>query len=362
MFTISVENSFNFLSKEYADLFAGSDAGAFQHPAVLAALYGKLLEPNGATPLIIAARSGPDKRLVMLLPLLRRSYAGLRVIEFADLGVTDYASPVVAGEEFARISADRQAVEGIVRALRPYDLLRISKLSPDTVPLERLFGLSRREAMGTNCYAVPLEPTYEEWRSRRLDRSYAKELEKKTRQLKRRGEVDFACVTEPDAVRRTFEAMRAYRHLRYAAESGGDLMRREAYYEFYLGLALAAATGGFGRTYALRVDGEPVACAFALVHGGRVLVIVNGFDEAGYKRQSVGSLMFQEIARDCIARGDTILDFTIGDEPYKITFGGEPRPMAYVSRAGSLRGRVANFTVEKSPFVREFAKHMLRKA
>ena len=162
-------------------------------------------------------------------------------------------------------------------------------------------------------------------------------------------------------MRRAFEAMRAYRHVRYAEESDRDLMRREAYYDFYLGVASAAAVEGFGRTYALRVDGEPVACAFALVRDGRVLVILNGFDEAGYKRQSVGSLMFQEIARDCIARGDGILDFTIGDEPYKLIFGGEPRPMESFSRAGSLRGRVASFAVEKSPFVREMAKRVLRR-
>ncbi len=361
VFSIAVENGFDFLSKEYAALFAASEASAFQHPAFLAGIYGKLMEPNGAAPLIVVARTEADGLPAMVLPLVRRRLAGLRVIEFADLGVTDYASPVAGAQTFRRILADAGATERIGRVLRPYDLLRIGKLQPDAVALERLFGLERREAMGTNCYAAPLAATYEEWRAQRLDRSYARELDKKTRQLNRRGRVDFARVVEPDAVRRTFEAMRAYRHARYAGESHGDLMRRDAYYDFYLGVALAAAGEGFGRTYALRVDGEPIACAFALVRDGRVLVILNGFDEAGYKRQSVGSLMFQEIARDCIASGDGTLDFTIGDEPYKLTFGGEPRPMSRFSRAGSLRGRAASFAVERSPLVRELARRVLRR-
>lgn len=361
MITISIENSFDFRSAEYADLYARSEASAFQHPAVLSGLYGKLLKPNRAEPLIVVARSVPDKRLVMVLPLLRRRHAGLRVVEFADLGVTDYASPVADPRAFAEISVEAGVADSLGRALRPCDVLRIGKLSPDAPALEKLFGLSRREEMGTNCYAIPLASTYDEWRSRQLNRSYAKELDKKCRQLNRRGKVEFVCVREPEAVRRTFEAMRAYRHVRYAAESGGDLMRRDAYYDFYLSLALEAAVEGFGRTYALTVDGEPVACAFALVRCGRVLVIVNGFDEAGYKRQSVGSQMFQEIARDCIARGDGILDFTIGDEPYKLTFGAEPRPMARFSRAGSVRGRLALLAVEKSPLVRRAAKRMMRR-
>jgi len=51
---------------------------------------------------------------------------------------------------------------------------------------------------------------------------------------------------------------------------------------------------------------------------------MGAFDIEGFKSQSVGALMFEQVAKDCIARGDRVLDFTIGDEPYKKHFGAQP--------------------------------------
>lgn len=81
--------------------------------------------------------------------------------------------------------------------------------------------------------------------------------------------------------------------------------------------------GGFALTYTFWMNDRPIAGALGLEHRGSLLVILNGFDEEGYRRQSIGSLMFEQLARDCIERGDHHLDFTIGDEPYKGIFGGQ---------------------------------------
>ncbi len=86
------------------------------------------------------------------------------------------------------------------------------------------------------------------------------------------------------------------------------------------------------------MNDRAIAGALGLEHRGSLLVILGGFDEAGYRKQSIGSLMFEQIARDCIERGDHSLDFTIGDEPYKLIFGGRPSPMWQIFRAGSPLG------------------------
>jgi hypothetical protein len=68
--------------------------------------------------------------------------------------------------------------------------------------------------------------------------------------------------------------------------------------------------------------------------------------------------MFEQVARDCIARGETMLDFTIGDEPYKLTFGADPRPMSQISRAGSPLGWAAGLVVENLPAVKALARRL----
>ncbi|MBN9013007.1 MAG: cellulose biosynthesis protein CelD, partial [Rhizobiales bacterium] len=62
----------------------------------LDAIYQKLVPHLKVDPLIVTVRDAADGRLVMLLPLVRRRHRGLRTIEFADLGVSDYVAPVAS--------------------------------------------------------------------------------------------------------------------------------------------------------------------------------------------------------------------------------------------------------------------------
>lgn len=360
VFEITIDNSFDFTSGEYAELFARSCATAFQHPVWLSGLYDTLVEENSAQPLIIVVRSSEGGKLAMVLPLVRHRYAALRVIEFADLRVTDYVSPITDPKTFTRILEDPRAGQEVRRLLRPYDVLRVNKLSDRALPLERLFAVEKRQSMGMNAYASPLEPTFADWRERRLDRSYSKELDKKSRQLARRGTVRFTIAEDTNGVNAAFEALKTYRGKRFDGSDGErDLLQTPTYFDFYRGVAMRGL-GNFARTYALWVDDQIVASALGLGHNGSRLVILSGFDQDHFRKQSVGSLLFEQIARDCIERGEKILDFTIGDEPYKLTFGAEPSPMWRISRAGSPLGFAAALAVEKMPSVKALARRLLQ--
>jgi len=361
MFDVTIENSFDFRSPEYRELFGKSAATAFQHPNWLSSLYSKLLAANSATPLIVVARWRSDGRLAMVLPLVRRRYAALRAIEFADLRVSDYVSPVADAETFDAIVADAEAVSTVRRLLKPYDLLRIGKLADRSLPLEKLLGIRNRENMGMSAYATPLDPSFDVWRQKRMKQSYCKELDKKSRQLHRRGEVRFECVTEPGAMAKAFEAMRTYRGERFKDRDGvGDLLQLPAYYDFYTDIARTGLDGS-ARTYAMWLDGRPIAVALGLAHRNALLVILGGFDFS-FKNMSIGSLMFEQVARDCIGRGETFLDFTIGDEPYKLTFGSEPSAMWQISRSGSPLGYTAGLVVEKLPAAKVLARRLFHGA
>jgi CelD/BcsL family acetyltransferase involved in cellulose biosynthesis len=358
MFEVTVEDSFDFRSKEYAELFAASAASAFQHPIWLSLLYEKIVRRGAATPLIVVVRDGVTGKLAMVLPLVRRRYMLLKVVEFADLRVSDYVSPIVDEPTFSRILADGATVRAIRRHLRPYDLLRIGKLQDRSLPLERLLGIGKRENMGMSAYPSELEPTFETWREHKLDRSYRKELDKKSRQLGRMGDARFECADNPAAIRSTFDALKLFRGKRFDGSDGpADLLQQPSYFEFYLAVA-TKGQGSFARTYTFWMDGKPIAGALGLEHKGSLLIILGGFDEAGYRKQSIGSLTFERIAKDCIERGDHSLDFTIGDEPYKLIFGGRPSPMWQIFRAGSPLGYAAHMTVEKLPAAKALARRL----
>jgi CelD/BcsL family acetyltransferase involved in cellulose biosynthesis len=357
-----LEQTFNFLSQEYADLFCRSSATAFQHPLWLHNLYGKLVEKAGAEPLIITARSASDRRLVMVLPLIRQRHGLVRTVEFADLGVSDYAEPVCDRETFLRIVQDKDARRQIRERLAPFDLIRIKKLRDGRLPLEELLMCAKPVPMDMSAHAVTLKPSFTEWRSNSMSRSYQKELDKKKRQLVRKGAYRFECSQDPDAIRTAFKSMREYRQPRFQNrdKGEGDLMQRPVFFDFYLELALAGR-GDFTRTYIMWMDDRPIAVALGLAHAKHLLVVLGGFDLEGFKNQSVGALMFEEVAGDCISRSDLVLDFTIGDEPYKRLYGAEASAMWTISAAGSSIGSISGFMVDHMPWIKDMAKKLLSK-
>lgn len=356
-FDIAIAEAFDFLSADYAALFDGSAATAFQHPLWLDSLYARLAAHAGARPLVVVVRRRASGALAMVLPLLRIRRGPIRTIEFADLRVSDYLAPVCSPETFADLLEDEAACAEIRRLVRPFDLLRMTKLPDGRLPVESLLGAPRRVSMETNTYATVLVAPFEQWRSSALDRSYQKELAKKYRQLQKKGALSFFCCDDTASVSEAMEAMKQYRGPRFQAQGDGDLLQRPEYYGFYSDVAVRGL-GSFVRLYAMKMDGNVIAAVLGLSHRSSFLVIMSAFDIAGYKSQSLGSLMFEQVARDCIERGDQMLDFTIGDEPYKKLFGAQPSPMWMVTQAGSTAGAISLFALRQAPWLKLAAKRL----
>jgi len=356
-FDIAIEQAFDFLSPEYAELFDSSAATAFQHPLWLDGLYARLASHAGAKPLVVVVRRRATGALAMVLPLLRIRRGPVRTVEFADLRVSDYLAPVCSPEVFSSLLEDEAACDEIRRLVRPFDLLRMTKLPDGRLPIESLLGAPRRVSMDTNAYATVLVAPFEQWRASTLDRSYQKELAKKHRQLQKKGALSFSCCDDSASILEAMDAMKQFRGPRFQAQGDGDLLQRPEYYDFYSGIALSGL-GSLVRLYAMKMDGNVIAAVLGLCHCGSFLIIMSAFDIEGYKSQSLGSLMFEQVARDCIERGDQMLDFTIGDEPYKKLFGGQPSPMWMVTQAGSTAGAISLFALKQAPWLKLAAKRL----
>ena len=356
-FDIVIEQSFDFLSPDYAELFDRSAATAFQHPVWLHSLYTRLAPVAGAAPLVVVARHRATRALAMVLPLLRIRRGPIRTVEFADLRVSDYLAPVCSPDVFSQLLADSGACAEIQRLVRPFDLLRMTKLPDARLPIETLLAASRRESMDTHAYATVLDAPFEQWRASAIDRSYQKELAKKYRQLQKKGALSFSCCDDSASVLEALEVMKKFRGPRFQAQGDGDLLQRSEYFGFYADVAIRGL-GSFVRLYAMKMDGEVIAAVLGLCHRGSFLIIMSAFASAGYKSQSLGALMFEQVARDCIERGDQMLDFTIGDEPYKKLFGAQASPMWAVTQVGSPIGAVALFALKQAPWLKLAAKRL----
>jgi CelD/BcsL family acetyltransferase involved in cellulose biosynthesis len=337
MFRIQVENDFDFAGEPYRRLFERSRGSAFQHPLWLDALYRLLAPLEGAEPLAVVARRWTDQEPALVLPLMRRRRHGLRLVEFADLRVSDYAMPVCDDATFAALVADPGARARICELLRPFDLLRIKKAPDGVQPLERLFPGAARKPMNMSAHAVALPASYPEWETGTLSKTFGKQLRKKRRRLEREGEVRFELLQDPAEIVAHLADLQRLRAIRFP----DDFLQEDSYFHFYTRVALEGAAAGFARAYRLSLNGRSVGGSWGLSDRGRFLVLISGFDYASWPGQSLGVLCYQDIARDGIARGDTVLDFTGGDEDYKRDFGTRPTGLSMVTAHGSGLGMLA---------------------
>src|SRR3954452_25404576 len=237
-FDVRIENAFDFLSEEYRTLFDSSAATAFQHPIWLHGLYGKLVPKAGAKPLIVVVRYGGSGALAMVLPLLKVRRGPIRTVEFADLRVSDYLAPICTEKVFSDLLQNEHARGQIRRLIGPFDLLRMPKLLDGRTPIENLLGAPRRVAMGSNAYSTVLFAPFEQWRANALDRSYQKELAKKSRQLQKKGSLEFSCCDDSASIAAAMEVMKKLCGPRFQAQGDGDLLQRPEYFEFYSNMAL----------------------------------------------------------------------------------------------------------------------------
>jgi CelD/BcsL family acetyltransferase involved in cellulose biosynthesis len=102
---------------------------AFQHPLWLDGWYGAFKD---VSPLIAIVADAVTGRKLALVPLFRRVQRGVRIVEFADLNVTDYNAPVLrAGVRFDMAEA-RAIGKTLIAELRKVsggvDLVRLRKM------------------------------------------------------------------------------------------------------------------------------------------------------------------------------------------------------------------------------------------
>ncbi len=332
--TVRVSADFDFGGAEYEALFAASDATAFQHPVWMQTFFSDLAPHRGATPMVVTGRAGPDDRLVFVLPMIRRSLAGAVLVEASDLGVGDYAAPVVDRDWLASSRSDVAAT--IAAALPSHDVLRIRPIRDEHAALWQLFFPQSRRELDFSAHAMDLRAADPDWRGGLLPPGFRKTLERKRRKFSGAADARLRRLDDPA------EAAAAIAHLARlrAGRFAGDLIAQDHVRAFYARVAAEGCAAGFAAVYALEVAGEQAGVTFAITHAGRMNYLLIGCDYARHGGLSPGLMLYDRMIHDWATNGGEVFDFTIGDEPFKRDFGTIPTRMFEIADAPTVRGRI----------------------
>jgi CelD/BcsL family acetyltransferase involved in cellulose biosynthesis len=294
-----------------------------------------------AEPIFIVVAERTTGRVIALVPLALTRRFGLRTVSWLDLGVCDYAAPVIA-PGWAIRPHEAVAFWAAVRAvLPPADLIQIERI-PATVegmtnPLALLPGA---EPMTMHASGVAIEGDPATLLARLCRPSTLKDLGKQRRRLERAGPVRFACAGTPADVDALFDALVEQRRSRFAAMGRFDLLIRQEVQDFYRDAAHDGLTGGAARLLGLSVDGQWIAAAYCLVHRGTLHgLLLTTTSEDRWRNTSPGAQIVTECLRWAREQGLDYFDFTVGNHAYKQDFGVESRELKSYRSALTLAGR-----------------------
>lgn len=314
----------------------------FQDSRWLDAWYRAFAGVDDVKPLIAVISDAATSEPAALIPLIRRLHNGIRVVEFADLALTDYNAPVLGTAAPRDAKAARSLWCDLLAALKRLpggtDLIRLRKMPGDldgrSNPLALLDGASSCPLNGN---LVATGDDFDAWRYS-LERTVRKELERSWRVFSRDPVAAFRIVgDEPEALR-IFAAMEAQQDARMQHLGLNFFLNDETCAGFYRNLVVDNLHNGFAVLSALTVGDEVVATLLGIRSGSRyVMVRISNAGER-WANCSPGRLIIERTMAALHSDGVREFDFSIGNYAYKRRFGVTPLGLVDLTAALSWRG------------------------
>lgn len=355
-FEIAIELDFNFLSDEYERLFASSDATAFQCPQWLHAFFTTLVPALDVEPLIVTLRDDQTGALKMVLPLVRQTAMGAKLIQPADLGVSDYNALIAAPDTLADLEADTDLCDQIIDELKPFDAIFFRKQRADGFCMSQLFKKAVVSPNENAAYDIDIDTDFDTWFAKGVSKRFRKSVRSKQRRFESNvGPLTFDRAVTPQEIDEAFAFMRRTRQERFP----DDLFCDDAYFAFYRDFAGRAAEKGRAFTHVCKADGRIAAVEFGLIHNGTSCLVHGAFDME-FGDYSPGNLSVVNLIKDLLESGLHKFDFTIGDHEYKTRFNARKTELYNAVLANGPIGQLVGVTYRNGGGIKRFLAKLNR--
>jgi CelD/BcsL family acetyltransferase involved in cellulose biosynthesis len=343
----------------------------FQHPQWYDAWYGAFAGVDDVEPLIAVVTDASTGEGAALLPLIRRRHNNIRIVEFADLDLTDYNAPVLGNAAPRDVRAARALWRDLVSALRAMqdgaDLIRLRKMPVDFDGRPNpLALLDSAGPCSLNGNLVLTGEDYDAWRYT-LDKTVRKELERSWRVFTRDPAATFKLITDNQEALRILSTTEVQQGTRMQSLGLNFILNDETCAAFYRNLVRDGVSSGYALVSALTVGDEVVATLLGIRHGARYVMIRISNAGDKWSNCSPGRLIIERTMAALHRDGVREFDFSIGNYAYKRRFGVARLPLVDISVALSWRGwphalrdRAAR-ELRNSPELNTFLKRALGK-
>jgi CelD/BcsL family acetyltransferase involved in cellulose biosynthesis len=319
-----------------------SPSTPFQHRQWYDAWYGAFAGADGVEPLIAVVTDASTGELAVMLPLIRRRQSNIRIVEFADLDLTDYNAPILGNAAPRDARAARVLWRDLLKALRRMqggaDLIRLRKVPIDldgrANPLA-LLGAAGPCSLNGNL--VTTDENYDAWRYT-LEKTVRKELERSWRVFTRDPAATFKLITDHHEALKILSTTEVQQGTRMQSLGLNFVLNDETCAAFYRNLVRDGVGSGYALVSALTVGDEVVATLLGIRSGAHYVMIRISNAGEKWSNCSPGRLIIERTMAALHQDGVREFDFSVGNYAYKRRFGVARLPLVDISAALSWRG------------------------
>ena len=279
------------------------------------------------------------ERLVAVLPLTISRRKGLKILEWAAIGTTDYpdilASADCSDSDLLRLWTD-------VKALGGYDIVQLHRLLPEA-RARTLLADTALKPDGRDEVSYRVAGTWDS------GVAWFDGQAKKTRQNDRRGRkflqesglVQFrlAPADEPlDGLLERFAELKR----KWMAERGHQSDLFDGENEALARTVHVLQHAGLLRIFTLSCGEAVVAISINFEQNGAMMALLTTYDPA-FERASPGVLLMVDYVQWSIDHGLAMVDFLCGAEPFKLRFATEGKPLQGFSAVRTPLGHLARW-------------------
>src|ERR1700744_3477812 len=294
---------------------------------------------DGVTPLIALITDAATERHVALVPLVHRVQGGIRRIEFADLGLTDYNAPLLGAGAPTDPVAARGVCRALIAALRKLpegaDLRRMQKMPAeiDGKP-NPLIALGRVGSCSLNGNLIEVGDDLDAYRA-----SIKKmQLPRSWRLFSRYPGASFEIVDRVDDALRLLDTMDVQQQARMHALGLEFSLNQGPRAEFYRDLVTRSLRDGYAVVSVLKCTEAVVATVFGIRQGRNFVFLRISNAGRRWSHCSPSRLIVERTMAALHQDGVREFDLSIGNYAFKRRFGATPLPLSDVSVALGWRG------------------------
>jgi CelD/BcsL family acetyltransferase involved in cellulose biosynthesis len=309
---------------------------AFQHGYWLGAWYDAFRDVSPLMAVISDTGTGHD---IALVPMISRVKGGIRIVEFADLDLSDNNAPILALDAACDPAAARAIGKALVTGLRAlpnrFDLLRLKKMPAHVGGKPNpLVSLGRIGSCSVNGNLVLTGDDYADYQAsiKRM------QLPRCWRAFSRHAGARFEIATDVDHALGLLDAMDVQQHERMKQLGLKFVLNEDSHAKFYRDVVRQGVAEGYAVVSALLCDDGIVATTLGLRYGTTYFLLRISHAGKLWSNCSPGLLVTERTMAALHQQGVRRFDLSIGNHDYKRRFGAVQLPLTDVSVALSWRG------------------------